>query len=222
MHDHDGTYCGFDEDSIRLKSASAFAIFACYLVAHGFIFMPSVALWAGEALAGKAGTTWARLMAASLYWPPAMSGIACGLIWAEALVTNSVKCGMQVAVFWNCASYGILINLCGLYLAHWQGRLLQATARRAPPDALERIPTFQVNPRFINDDEDCCPICLAEWAPKDLAKITPCGHAFHVECLGMWLQTNRTCAMCRNDLSKPQKQFCGWPHGSIERCQRLV
>jgi hypothetical protein len=199
-----------------------FVVFLGYLAGHGMVFLPHLTLRAAEALSGKAGTQWARCASAALYWPPAFAGLTCGLIWAEALVTNSVACGMQVAVIWNSASYGIVISLWGLYLAHWQGRLLQATAQRAPPETIDRIPTFQVKKEFCTDDADCCPICLGEWVPRDMAKITPCGHVFHVECLSLWLQANRTCAMCRHDLSKPQKQFCGWPVGATGRCQRLV
>jgi hypothetical protein len=29
-----------------------------------------------------------------------------------------------------------------------------------------------------------------------------CGHAFHRECLGHWLRSHRTCALCRQDVTR--------------------
>merc|ERR1712151_1076929 len=45
-----------------------------------------------------------------------------------------------------------------------------------------------------------CAICLGAWELSDSIKITPCGHAYHAECIGNWLKTARTCALCRQDL----------------------
>jgi hypothetical protein len=48
---------------------------------------------------------------------------------------------------------------------------------------------------------ECCPICLGDWEPQDSIKFTPCGHAFHEECLGEWMQHKLRCALCRQDLA---------------------
>merc|ERR1712151_390163 len=45
-----------------------------------------------------------------------------------------------------------------------------------------------------------CAICLGSWETSDSIKITPCGHAYHAECIGNWLKSARTCALCRQDL----------------------
>jgi hypothetical protein len=49
----------------------------------------------------------------------------------------------------------------------------------------------------IDEQKECC-ICMdkntQEWIE------TPCVHSFHRECLNGWIQTNRTCPICRSPL----------------------
>lgn len=43
-----------------------------------------------------------------------------------------------------------------------------------------------------------CAVCIAEVAPGEAARVLPrCGHAFHVECVDMWLRSHSTCPLCR-------------------------
>ena len=46
--------------------------------------------------------------------------------------------------------------------------------------------------------QDSCPICLgddpANWTT------TRCGHGFHQNCLGVWLERRHTCPLCRGPL----------------------
>ncbi|XP_019229832.1 PREDICTED: putative RING-H2 finger protein ATL21A [Nicotiana attenuata] len=47
-----------------------------------------------------------------------------------------------------------------------------------------------------------CPICLAEYNPKETVKSIPeCEHCFHAECIDEWLKINGTCPVCRNNPS---------------------
>ena len=47
-----------------------------------------------------------------------------------------------------------------------------------------------------------CAVCIAEVAAGEAARVLPrCGHAFHVECVDMWLHSHATCPLCRSDLS---------------------
>lgn len=47
-----------------------------------------------------------------------------------------------------------------------------------------------------------CPICLAEYNPKEIVKSIPeCQHCFHTECIDEWLKINGTCPVCRNNPS---------------------
>ncbi|KAJ1289508.1 hypothetical protein BS78_02G169700 [Paspalum vaginatum] len=48
-----------------------------------------------------------------------------------------------------------------------------------------------------------CAVCLCEFAAHDrLRLLPPCGHAFHVACIDVWLRSSATCPLCRTKLSK--------------------
>lgn len=43
-----------------------------------------------------------------------------------------------------------------------------------------------------------CVICLTVFEEKEMGRKLPkCGHAFHVECIDMWLHSHSTCPICR-------------------------
>uniref|UniRef100_A0ACD5WQI6 Uncharacterized protein n=1 Tax=Avena sativa TaxID=4498 RepID=A0ACD5WQI6_AVESA len=43
-----------------------------------------------------------------------------------------------------------------------------------------------------------CAVCITELAPGETARVLPrCGHAFHVDCVDMWLKSHSTCPLCR-------------------------
>ena len=44
-----------------------------------------------------------------------------------------------------------------------------------------------------------CTICLLQYT-EDTKKTTECNHTFHDECIGRWLQTNKSCPLCRTEL----------------------
>jgi hypothetical protein len=56
---------------------------------------------------------------------------------------------------------------------------------------------------------DACAICLSNWEPQDRIKLTPCGHAFHEECLRGWIMKKETCALCRKDLNSCTSSAAG-------------
>ncbi|KAL6657591.1 hypothetical protein ACP70R_005371 [Stipagrostis hirtigluma subsp. patula] len=43
-----------------------------------------------------------------------------------------------------------------------------------------------------------CAVCITELAAGETARVLPrCGHAFHVDCVDMWLRSHSTCPLCR-------------------------
>ncbi|KAF5735057.1 RING-H2 finger protein ATL29-like [Tripterygium wilfordii] len=53
-----------------------------------------------------------------------------------------------------------------------------------------------------------CAICLAEFEDDDLLRLlTVCYHVFHQECIDLWLQSHKTCPVCRRDLDLPKESL---------------
>ncbi|KAI3412843.1 RING-type domain-containing protein [Psidium guajava] len=47
-----------------------------------------------------------------------------------------------------------------------------------------------------------CTVCLNEFQEQDLLRVLPnCSHAFHSDCIDMWLQSNSRCPLCRMSIS---------------------
>mmetsp|Transcript_21924 Transcript_21924/g.40907 ORF Transcript_21924/g.40907 Transcript_21924/m.40907 type:complete len:194 (-) Transcript_21924:545-1126(-) len=46
----------------------------------------------------------------------------------------------------------------------------------------------------------CCPICLHTFETGDEVSIAKCHHAYHSQCLNMWLPKSATCPYCRQNL----------------------
>ncbi|KAF3678685.1 hypothetical protein FXO38_03110 [Capsicum annuum] len=53
--------------------------------------------------------------------------------------------------------------------------------------------------RLPKPDDNICPICLAEYQPKETLRTIPeCQHSFHADCIDEWLRLNASCPVCRN------------------------
>lgn len=66
-------------------------------------------------------------------------------------------------------------------------------------DTLGRVPVKQLK------NDDTCPICTNEYKSDShpLVVELPCNsnHRFDLECIGPWLKLNRTCPLCRTDVT---------------------
>jgi len=108
-----------------------------------------------------------------------------------------------------------LISILCMVLACWHNKLLmEATRSRlprlpsqdcgAPPGTFEKLETRAYDEALFGDEQgksypSVCAICLGTWDKDDMIKVTPCGHAFHEECLGGWFRNARTCPICRSN-----------------------
>mmetsp|Transcript_5741 Transcript_5741/g.10329 ORF Transcript_5741/g.10329 Transcript_5741/m.10329 type:complete len:372 (+) Transcript_5741:115-1230(+) len=121
------------------------------------------------------------------------------------------------------AVFSCLLAAGCVLVVYWHNRLIAMTldfrvwipeaSRRAPPETIIKLETVQYDESIFGDEEGKlypseCAICLSRWEPDENIKVTPCWHAFHEECIAGWLQSARTCALCRKDLvvltSQPQ------------------
>ncbi|KAF8026982.1 hypothetical protein BT93_E0030 [Corymbia citriodora subsp. variegata] len=56
--------------------------------------------------------------------------------------------------------------------------------------------------RLSGPNDNICPICLAEYQPKEILRCIPeCTHCFHAECIDEWLKISSMCPVCRNSPS---------------------
>ncbi|TKY52731.1 RING-H2 finger protein ATL16 [Spatholobus suberectus] len=69
---------------------------------------------------------------------------------------------------------------------------------------IREIPTFQFIKGEEGEDQNVygCVVCLTEFKEHDVLKVLPnCNHAFHLDCIDIWLQTNSNCPLCRSSIS---------------------
>lgn len=114
---------------------------------------------------------------------------ALGMFGGFSLLVAIMSC---VVTIWNAS------------LAIQARRRIQKTCR---PDLLTRIPTVPYDPDLFGAEDGRryhgeCSICLGEFEAEDEISVPICGHAFHRECLGRWLRSHRTCALCRRDVTQ--------------------
>ncbi|KAK1278780.1 NEP1-interacting protein-like 1 [Acorus gramineus] len=55
------------------------------------------------------------------------------------------------------------------------------------------------------EEEEVCPVCLQNFVVGEEIKSTPCGHRFHEECIFRWMESSRTCPMCRSSVRRAKK-----------------
>ncbi|CAK9150015.1 unnamed protein product [Ilex paraguariensis] len=84
------------------------------------------------------------------------------------------------------------------YSPSWQSRGLDDLFIR-------EIPTFRYSKGEGESEErglSKCVVCLAEFQEEDMLKVLPkCSHAFHLDCIDVWLQSNANCPLCRSSIS---------------------
>ncbi|XP_059664401.1 RING-H2 finger protein ATL16-like [Cornus florida] len=69
---------------------------------------------------------------------------------------------------------------------------------------INEIPTFQyIRGEGTEDKSLCkCVVCLNEFQEQDVLRVLPsCSHAFHLDCIDIWLQSNANCPLCRSSIS---------------------
>lgn len=131
-----------------------------------------------------------------------------GLHWVRISVTceekspnlfSSIKVFAAFSVVFNIFVY---INTVGLYTIMMfmlrNGMLSADTA--APAGTLDDQAVVKYEPELFSDIKECC-ICTVDFDAETEIRRTRCGHVYHGKCLAGWLKVNRTCPLCRTDLS---------------------
>jgi hypothetical protein len=159
---------------------------------------------AAEVHCGRYGPNIMNLGTGLFYGPFLICLCASLVIWIRtAQEVFHSRCSFGWVIYGNCATFGAVQATYCFWLSQWMRRLLKDASSTAPQCCIEMLKTV----RYSAEDKQAeltegCPICLAEWEEGDEIKLTNCQHAFHSDCLAAWLVANRTCAICRQDVSK--------------------
>lgn len=143
------------------------------------------------------GIHWARLSRA-----PSVQMLVCqeeGQAVIDAIMAFAIV-NIALTVF-------MFVNIIGLaYFFRMLLRMgLVQSSKAAPEGSLEA----STEPRTAAEAEEAecqqCPICLEDFVENDaeILRTLKCQHYFHRSCLKDWLQVNRDCPLCREDLAKP-------------------
>lgn len=211
--------CRFTDEQLRQNATVLFAYFVCFAVVRVFIFMPGVAARVAEIQSGAHGPWRLYALHMILHGPLYIFGIGSILFGLQLFM--SPKCDGEPqdpelkSIFRYYAGYSCLVFAACLVLVYSHSKIISQAAarqaedkRRAPPGTLEKLLTHIYDSEIFGDEDGKrypgeCPICLQEWEDGDQIKITPCHHAFHEDCIGHWLENERTCAFCRQDVTAP-------------------
>ncbi|KAM7487334.1 hypothetical protein LguiB_024818 [Lonicera macranthoides] len=69
---------------------------------------------------------------------------------------------------------------------------------------IDALPVFLYKELMGLKEPFDCAVCLSEFSEQDNLRLLPlCGHAFHIDCIDIWLLSNSTCPLCRGTLFTP-------------------
>ncbi|KZV25749.1 hypothetical protein F511_04810 [Dorcoceras hygrometricum] len=83
--------------------------------------------------------------------------------------------------------------------------------------AISAIPrfVFQKDEQGVGHLEECV-ICLSSFEDGQVGRRLPsCNHAFHVDCIDVWLHKHTTCPICRASAVRPPEEEVGPPESTI-------
>ncbi|GMN48966.1 hypothetical protein TIFTF001_018135 [Ficus carica] len=68
---------------------------------------------------------------------------------------------------------------------------------------IRELPTFQFKGGEMEERSVFgCVVCLNEFQVQDTLRVLPnCNHAFHLDCIDIWLQSNGNCPLCRTSIA---------------------
>lgn len=66
------------------------------------------------------------------------------------------------------------------------------------------IPTVYAKKTDGEEDEDTCTVCLSSFEDGESIQKLRCNHVFHPECIYKWLDINKRCPMCREEIDRPE------------------
>ncbi|KAF8039653.1 hypothetical protein BT93_B2005 [Corymbia citriodora subsp. variegata] len=69
----------------------------------------------------------------------------------------------------------------------------------APQSAITALPIIKITQMHLRADSEC-PICKEEFELQAEAKMMPCHHIYHPDCIVPWLERHNSCPVCRFEM----------------------
>ena len=69
-------------------------------------------------------------------------------------------------------------------------------------EEIEKLPTkfWKPDQKSENETLEGCPICYTDYEPGHKINHLKCNHAFHVDCLKLWVEKSRNCPVCKAEI----------------------
>ncbi|CAN1228159.1 E3 ubiquitin-protein ligase RING1 [Linum grandiflorum] len=67
--------------------------------------------------------------------------------------------------------------------------------------AVERLPSLVLAKEDLGTDNTTCAVCKDDMKAGEKAKLLPCTHRYHEDCIVPWLKIRNTCPVCRHELA---------------------
>lgn len=146
---------------------------------------------------------------AAIVWPIAASV----MLGMTRRCNSDLELAIKVIVAYYCVLAFVLVIAPACFLTVMMCLVRRGLIRlprspaAAPEELIEQLPEVRFDPATFNDEgaagtfPSSCPVCLEAFGADRTIKRTPCGHVFHTDCLGGWLQVARSCPLCRLDLT---------------------
>uniref|UniRef100_A0A7N0RDP4 RING-type E3 ubiquitin transferase n=1 Tax=Kalanchoe fedtschenkoi TaxID=63787 RepID=A0A7N0RDP4_KALFE len=92
--------------------------------------------------------------------------------------------------------------LSGMGLDEFFGQLMM-NDRHGPPPAsrtsIDAMPTISISQTHLLSEPQC-PVCQDTFELGSEARLMPCSHVYHSDCIVPWLSRHNTCPVCRQEL----------------------
>ncbi|KAF6171680.1 hypothetical protein GIB67_007201 [Kingdonia uniflora] len=98
----------------------------------------------------------------------------------------------------------------------------EQSQRGSPPTArsfVEKLPSFCLTQEDVDSKNALCAVCKDDISVEEEAKLLPCSHYYHGDCILPWLNIRNTCPVCRFELPTDDTEY---ERQRIERDHRNV
>jgi len=114
-----------------------------------------------------------------------------------------------IAIFclWCCCGTILVILAHVLRIRNGEeGDLFGGGKKGATKEVIDALPLHRYETPVVSEAEGGeasseCAICIDDFTVGDELRRLPCGHSFHRACVDKWLMIDKTCPLCKRDVT---------------------